>query len=146
MYPKGGNLLHSIRHSINNDEKFRGIMRGLNKTFYHQTVTSQQVEKYISTQAGFDYDKVFDQYLRTTQIPVFELNFNEDKSKVSYRYTNCVKGFNLPLALTDGKTTVNIYPSENWKQTNLKKNELTLFALDSIESMYYIKPVLVDKQ
>ena len=27
-----------------NDEKFRNILRGLNKTFYHQTVTTKQIE------------------------------------------------------------------------------------------------------
>jgi hypothetical protein len=43
MYPKGGNLLNMIRTIINDDEKWRGILRGLNKTFYHQTVTYEQV-------------------------------------------------------------------------------------------------------
>ena len=69
MYPKGANILHSIRQSIDNDELFRKILRGLNKDFYHQTVTSKQIENYISKKSGYDYGKVFDQYLRTTQIP-----------------------------------------------------------------------------
>jgi aminopeptidase N len=99
MYPKAGNMLHAIRHSMDNDEKFRGILRGLNKYFYHQTVTTQQVENYISKNAGFNYSKVFDQYLRTTQIPKLEFYFDMDNKKVSYRWTNCVKGFNLPIAL-----------------------------------------------
>ena len=32
MYPKGANLLHTIRHAISNDEKFGNILRGLNQT------------------------------------------------------------------------------------------------------------------
>jgi aminopeptidase N len=72
MYPKGGNMLHTIRHSINDDKLFREILRGLNKTFYHQTVTTQQVENYISEKAKRNFSKVFDQYLRTTQIPTLE--------------------------------------------------------------------------
>ncbi len=47
MYYKAGNMIHTIRQVINNDEKFRQILRGLNKTFYHQTVTSKQIEDYI---------------------------------------------------------------------------------------------------
>ena len=47
MYYKGANMLHTIRHVINNDEKFRQILRGLSKDFYHQTVTTQQIENYI---------------------------------------------------------------------------------------------------
>jgi aminopeptidase N len=65
MYYKGANMLHLIRQSINNDTLFRNILRGLNKDFYHQSVTSKQVEEYFSTKSGFDFSKVFDQYLRT---------------------------------------------------------------------------------
>src|SRR5687768_16765805 len=143
MYPKGGNLLHSIRHSINNDERFRQILRGLNNTFYHKTVTTQQVEKYISTNAGFEYSKVFDEYLRTTQIPVLEFYFNEVRSKVSYRYTNCIKGFNLPLSLTSKEASVKIVPSEKWNTLNLTGNQADLFTEEAIKKMYYITPKLV---
>ncbi len=52
MYYKGGNMLHTIRHVINDDEKWRGILRGLNKDFWHQTVTTAQVESYISKKSG----------------------------------------------------------------------------------------------
>lgn len=72
MYYKGGNLLHMIRQCINDDAAFRNILRGLNSTFYHKTVTGKEVEDYISKQSGIDFSKVFDQYLRTTQIPVLE--------------------------------------------------------------------------
>ena len=64
MYSKGANLLHTIRQITNDDEKWRKTLRGLNKTFYHQTVTSNQIENYISENIGFDLKYVFDQYLR----------------------------------------------------------------------------------
>jgi len=54
QYPKGGNLLHTIRQVVNDDAKWRGILRGLNHTFWHQTVTSAQIEAYISREAGID--------------------------------------------------------------------------------------------
>jgi len=60
-------MLHTIRQLVNDDEKWRGILRGLNKTFWHQTVMGKQVEDYISAQAGMNLSKVFDQYLRTSQ-------------------------------------------------------------------------------
>ncbi|MGN6509161.1 MAG: M1 family metallopeptidase [Chitinophaga sp.] len=72
MYYKGSNMLHTIRQLIGNDDTFRKILRGLNKTFYHQTVTSTQVEQYINRISGKNFDKVFDQYLRHSQPPVFE--------------------------------------------------------------------------
>lgn len=138
MYPKGGNLLHSIRHSMNNDELFRSILRGLNQEFYHQTVTSAQVEAYISKVAKYDYSKVFDQYLRTLQIP--ELEFYMANGKVFYRWKNCVAGFNLPLVL-GGKSQMplRIVPSEKWQNLTLKAGQEDLLSAKEIEKMYYIK-------
>src|SRR5258708_22719735 len=133
-------MLHTIRHSINNDKLFREILRGLNKAFYHQTVTTQQIENYISEKAKRNYSKVFDQYLRTTQIPTLEYYF--EQNKVSYRWTNCVKGFDLSLILTNGKTRIT--PTEKWQQTKLKEPQL--FDPVAIEKMYYVKTALVKKE
>ncbi|GGA99683.1 M1 family metallopeptidase [Puia dinghuensis] len=138
MYPKGGNLLQAIRHSIDNDDRWRQILRGLNKDFYHQTVTSAQVERYISRKSGFDYGKVFDQYLRTTQIPDLEFYFSADSTKVFYRYSNCVAGFDLPLVLRNDQASMRILPTPEWKSTRLKGDEASLFEENAIKKMYYI--------
>jgi aminopeptidase N len=137
MYPKGSNMLQSIRHSIDNDDKWRGILRGLNKTFYHKTVNSSQIEKYISDNGGFDYSHVFDQYLRTVQIPKFEYYFSADHKQVSYHWVNCVKGFNFPLVLANDKTKVRIMPTEEWKTTSLADGQADLFDVAAIKKMYY---------
>lgn len=139
MYPKGGNLIHSIRHGLNNDVLFRNILRGLNSKFYHQTVTSTQVENYISAAAKFNYSQVFNQYLRTTQIPT--LNFYKENGKVFYRYTNCLSGFNMPISLTKDKQTVKIIPTTKWQSLTLKTGDDKLFTADGIEKMYYVKVV-----
>jgi aminopeptidase N len=101
MYYKGANLLHMVRQVINDDEKFRQTLRGLNKDFYHQVVTSKQVEDYISQKSGKDLSKIFDQYLRTTKIPVLEIK--SDADKIKFKWTNCVDGFNMPVRLTNGQ-------------------------------------------
>ena len=90
-------MIHTIRHVINDDEKFRSILRGLNSTFYHKTVTTKDVEDYMSNQSGKDLSKIFDQYLRTTKIPVLEYKFTGDN--MYYRWSNCVTGFNMPVKL-----------------------------------------------
>ena len=141
MYNKGGNMLQSIRHGMDNDEKFRSVLRGLNSAFYHQTVTTGQIENYISKKAGFDYSKVFDQYLRTVQIPEFEYYFSADHQKIFYRYTNCVKGFDMPLTLQDENAKLRIVPNDKWKSYSLKKNEAELFDKTAIEAMYFITVV-----
>lgn len=117
MYPKGANMLHTIRQVINNDEKFRQILRGLNKDFYHQTVTTQQIENYISSKSGIDFSTVFDQYLRTVKIPTLE--YTQDGDTLKFRYTDVVKNLKLPIII-NGDQTIN--PTEEWQTVKLKNN------------------------
>ncbi len=138
MYYKGGNMLHTIRHSINNDSTFRSILQGLNKIYYHKTVTTQEIESSISKLAGYDYSKVFDQYLRTTQIPVFECYFSSDSSKITFRYDSCVAGFNLPVSFSNGSDSINLYPNDTWKSSVVNKEQAALFTKERIEKMYYL--------
>jgi aminopeptidase N len=125
MYYKGANLLHTIRQVINDDEKFRDILRGLNKDFYHQTVTSKQVEGYMSQKSGKDLSKIFDQYLRTTQIPTLELKAEDDKLK--FRWTNVVPGFNMPVKLTNGQW---IYPTTTEQKIKAEGKDFSDVGVD----------------
>ncbi|MFV5703210.1 M1 family metallopeptidase [Flavobacterium sp. XS2P12] len=113
MYPKGGNMLHTLRQIVNDDEKWRGILRGLNSSFYHQTVTTKQIEDYLSQQVGIDLSTVFNQYLRDTRIPTLEY-FCKD-NQLRYRWTNCVTGFNMPVKVRlNGKEEL-LQPETEWK-------------------------------
>ncbi|WP_138993906.1 M1 family metallopeptidase [Larkinella sp. C7] len=115
MYYKGGNMLHTIRQIIGDDTKWRGILRGLNQTFYHQTVDGKQIEEYISQQSGINFQKVFDQYLRDKRIPTLE--YKLIKNKIQYRWTNCVEGFNMPLrvCLNNAGPNENLNPTTQWQ-------------------------------
>ncbi|HTQ27527.1 MAG TPA: M1 family metallopeptidase [Puia sp.] len=144
MYSKGANLLHTLRHAINNDEKFRQILRGLNSKFYHQTVSSSQVESYISQEAGFDFSRVFDQYLRTTEIPQLEIRVDSAAGTVAYRWTHCVNGFNLPLVISAGQGK--IFPTEQWQTSKVKKEDQVYWSASAIERMYYIRVNKMDQQ
>ena len=120
MYYKGANLLHTLRQLEDNDEKFRGMLRGLSKTFYHQTVTTQQVEKYLSDASGLDLTTFFNQYLRDTRIP--ELEYKMDKKQLKYRWNNCVDGFNMPVKIVINNDIKRENPTTEWKQMKIKKN------------------------
>ncbi len=101
MYDKGANMIHTIRQVINNDALFLQIIRSLNKEFYHQTVTTAQVENYLIKKSGKKLGKIFDQYLRTTKIPVLE--YTVSNGQISYRWANVLDGFDMPVKLTNGK-------------------------------------------
>ena len=114
MYYKGGSMLHTMRQLVNDDEKWRGILRGLNETFWHQTVTGAQVQAYINRKAGMDFSKIFQQYLTTTKIPTLEYKIGD--GKLSYRWTNTVPGFAMPVRASVGDRKVEwLRPTAAWK-------------------------------
>ena len=123
MYDKGGNLIHTIRQIINNDHKFRKILTGLNESFYHSVVTSQQVEDFITLKSGIDFSVVFNQYLRSTKIPKLEYYFTENK--LFFRWTNTISDFKMPVKIKTGNDIKEswIYPENNWKYYPIKKNQ-----------------------
>ena len=113
MYYKGSNMLHTIRQLVADDEKWRRILRGLNADFYHQTVTSAQIEKYFSDQTGLDLAPIFDQYLRNTMIPVLE--YAIEGPTITYRYTQVVDGFRMPLRIAFHGNSQWITPTKEWQ-------------------------------
>ena len=137
MYYKGGNMLHMIRQIVG-DSAFRGMLHGLQSTFYHKTVTTQEIENYISAYAHRDLSKLFDQYLRTTKIPVLSYQSNGDM--ISYRWGNCVKGFNMPVKVFIGGLPGQwIYPTDEWQTTKagtggqvLETGQLDMKALSPV--------------
>lgn len=143
MYVKGGNMLHTIRHSIDNDKLFKNILTGLNMAFHNKTVDGSEIQKYISDKAGYDYSQVFEQYLTTTQIPKLQLYVDGKNSKIHYRYTNCIDGFNLPLVLKEQNQYIKIIPSLEWQSVDIKHTNQFLFSPWRIEYMYYLNVELV---
>lgn len=122
MYYKGGNMLHTIRQIIGNDSTWRNVLRGLNATFYHQIVTGQQVQTYLSAHAGVDLSKVFTQYLTTTQLPAFEYRIRD--STLSYRWAQVVPGFDMPLrVMLEAGRWMTLRPKESWQTATLTHPE-----------------------
>ncbi|NNF19740.1 MAG: M1 family metallopeptidase [Flavobacteriaceae bacterium] len=117
MYYKGANMLHTLRQLIEDDELWRSILRGLNEEFYHQTVTTQQVEQYLSKRTGKDLSAFFDQYLRTTDIPL--LQYKIDGNSIRYRYTDIVEDFDMPVRIFIGDREHWLFPSAEWKTEEL---------------------------
>lgn len=141
MYPKGANLVHTIRQLMNNDEKFRQLLRGLNKTFYHKTVTTAEIENYIIKQSGLKLDKVFDQYLRHTQIPTLE--YKVSAGILSYRWVTDVTGFDMPIRVTlkNGSYSL-IKPTNDWKTTKIDADVTA--ANFKTDPQFYIKSKSVE--
>ena len=112
IYNKGSNIVHMIRQVIDNDEKFRELLRAINETYYHKHVSTQELEAFICKKTNTDFKPLFDQYLRTTQIPW--LQYKLVKGKLSFRYVHCLPEFNMPVKITAGKQIL-IHPTIQWE-------------------------------
>lgn len=123
-YDKGSAVVHMIRVLMNNDEKFRQLLRGLNKEFYHQVVTGKQVEAYIIKFTGLNLKPIFDQYLRTTQIPKFEWYIK--KHQLYYRFINVVDGFSLQLPVSTSRKNEVLNVTAEWQSILWKKGGYNL--------------------
>ena len=131
MYYKGANMLHTLRQLINDDEKWRQILRGLNTTFYHQTVTTQEIENYLSEMSGLDLRAFFNQYLRDIRIPTLEYFIKNNE--LNYRWINVVENFKMPLEIEINAKTQWLTPTEVWQTTAINATEI------SIDRDYYIE-------
>jgi len=119
MYYKGANILHTLRQLIEDDEKWRDILRGLNTEFYHQTVSSTQIENYISTQTGIDLTEFWDQYLRTADVPILE--YKVEGNELTFRYTNIIEKFDMPVIMIVNEKEEWIFPKAEWKTKKFDK-------------------------
>lgn len=118
MYYKGGNMLHTVRQIVNDDEKWRGVLRGLQSTFRHKITTGAQVQAYISKASGVDLSKVFQQYLTTTRLPALE--YSRSGTTVRYRWADVVRGFDMPVdVFTAPGNEVRLAPTEQWQSLTL---------------------------
>ena len=137
MYPKGGNMLHTLRTWIGDDEKWRSVLRGLQRDFYHQTVTTEQIENYIATQTGKDLKAFFNQYLRDTRIPVVE--YEMKGKKLTYRYAKIVDGFNMPVEVRiNSGDKIILKPTAQWQELKME-DQVKSFSVDPDYYVLYKK-------
>jgi len=117
MYYKGANMLHTLRQLLEDDEKWRAILRGLNTDFRHQTVTTKQIEDYLSNKTGIDLTAFFNQYLRDQRIPMVE--FKAEENQLSFRYTRTVEDFDMPVKILVNEEVHWIFPKKDWSELRL---------------------------
>ena len=129
MYNKGSNMIHMIRQIVGDKSTFRMLLRDLNEKYKYKTVTSKEIEEFISIRTGYNLSKMYDQYLRTTQIPTLEyyLETVSGMQTLYYRWSNCIAGFNMPI-LIPGNSNAKyglLLATEKWQKirTNFKEGE-----------------------
>ena len=127
MYPKAANMIHMIRQFIDDDGKFRALLREMNRVYYHKNVSSTEIENFINQRTEEDLATFFDQYLRSTKIPVLEYKLKDNLLK--YRFKNIVQGFQIPVKVYINGNEKWITPNREW-QSILNKKNIENFKVD----------------
>lgn len=136
MYYKGANMLHTLRQWVGDDKRWRNTLRGLCHTYYHQTVTSKEIESYMAANLKLNLQAFFDQYLRTTQVPHFEYRYSG--RKMEYRWGNTVPGFEMPIKVNINDQLYSITPKASGWSTLSADAPIKTVAVDR---NYYVKSV-----
>jgi aminopeptidase N len=134
MYYKGANMLGTIRHIMANDSLFKALLRGLNTQYRHSIVTGAEVENFINSFSGRDFTKLFQQYLRTTEVP--ELQWTVKGGKLFTRFTKCVAGLSMLVAITVNGEERRVNITDQWSSpaSGLRPHSTTL----SVDRNWYI--------
>lgn len=128
MYYKGANMLHTLRQLVEDDILWREMLRGLNKEFYHQTVTTKQIEDYLSDKSGKDLSAFFNQYLRDSRVPI--LNYVIDGNTLGFKWDQVVRGFDMPVVVHINGKSQWISPSAQWTEIKVD-NPIESFKVDA---------------
>lgn len=132
MYPKGANMLHTLRQLVDDDEKWRTILRGMNETFAYQTVNGKQIEDYLNAHTEQDLSAFFDQYLRDIRVPILEYTFRQNR--LAFRWINCIPGFDMPVNVVINGKAQWLIPKTHWTEIRTESAEQVL----EVDPNFYI--------
>ena len=133
MYYKGANMLNTIRTWLNDDILWRSILTGLNKDFYHQTVSTEQIEEYIIQKTNLPLKELFEQYLKTTDVPQLDVKLSD--KEMYFRYFKTVPNFSMPLNIVINGEKVKISPNSKWQKMTFDQK----IAEFDVDPNYYIR-------
>jgi aminopeptidase N len=121
-YDKAAFMIHMIRMVMKNDSAFFAMLKAMNETYYHKIVTGKEIAHFINHYSGIDFNKVFDQYLRTAAIPDLELK--RKKNTLLYKWSNCVTGFNMPVLVHQNNKAIWLTPNTQWQKMSLSHDDI----------------------
>ncbi|NBQ47338.1 MAG: M1 family peptidase, partial [Sphingobacteriia bacterium] len=130
IYYKGANMLHTLRQLVNNDSLWHAMFLSMNKTFFHKTVNTDEIEGFMSSFLKMDLRPFFEQYLRSIKLPILE--YKVVKDGFAYRYVNTVTGFQMPLPVQLGQEQQRIFPDTTWQTIKTGASDLV------VDKNYYV--------
>lgn len=118
MYPKGALLLNTLRHVINNDEKWWKMLWDYATNFKHQIIDTPTVIAFFNKESGRNLTPIFNHYLQKTTIPKLELKVVN--GKLAAKWSNVSDDFTMPVDLIYKNKSIRIQANSTWNNTKVK--------------------------
>jgi aminopeptidase N len=125
MYYKGALLLNTLRHIVNDDQKWWKLLLKYSETYRHKIIDTQTVITFFNTETGRDLTPVFEQYLRYKNIP--ELEVAVKNKEVKFRWITDVPDFKMPIIIKQGSKETRLEATNKWKSHSIKNNDPVKF-------------------
>jgi aminopeptidase N len=138
MYYKGAAMIHTLRNMIDDDNKFKMLLRKMQATYYHKEVTSAEIENFIAKETGLTLKAFFNQYLRSKKVPELEYSIDKNTNTIRYRLTNVVDQFALPIKVRAGTKRIVLQATSKWKTSKLTKDQLANLSTETIKRNYLV--------
>lgn len=117
QYYKGAWVLNSMRHMLNDDERWFALLREFYETYKYKTVYSEDF--FVMAESFFQQDLslFFKQYLYEAEVP--ELHYRLKKRKdgwhLSYRLEAGVDGLQLPITIRAADKSLVLLAGSEWQ-------------------------------
>ncbi len=118
QYFKGAIFLNTLRHVVDDDEKWWALIRAYTDHFKYQNIWTTDVINFFNDYLKTDLRPLFEQYLYFAALPVLQYRMHEQT--IEYRWQANVADFDMPLKLrASNGEMLKIHPSGEWQQTIL---------------------------
>lgn len=137
MYYKGSLLLNTLRHVINNDEKWWSLLLKYAETYKKQIIDTPTVIGFFNQESGYNLTPIFNQYLNYTTLP--QLEIKAQGTSFQYRWVTEEPNFKMPIDIEIGSKKIRLEPSNDWKKS--KEPISSLEEIKVLTDKFYIKPI-----
>ncbi|MNJ98057.1 Aminopeptidase N [compost metagenome] len=135
MYYKGALLLNTLRHIVNNDDKWWKMLLKYSETYKKQIIDTETVVAFFNKETGTDLTSIFDQYLRYKSIPKLQIKLNDNK--LEYRWQTDVTNFKMPVGIIVNNKQVRLDATNNWQ--TIKTDATNTDQVNIEKTKFYVK-------
>jgi aminopeptidase N len=137
MYPKGALLLNTVRHIVNDDEKWWKILLKYSETYRHQIIDTKTVIEFFNTESGMNLTPVFNQYLRYTTIPRLEFRSSGTKDQFEFAWKTDEPNFEMPIDIIFKKKKIRLMSTNKWQKLPFKMKNVS--QIEVLKNKFYVK-------